>query len=150
MNITPHVACYAMLHAGGSIALIHKARGPHRGKWDLPGGGMQPDEGALGTLVREIAEETGLQVEPDEARITIVGNDLLELNPPHGAFDHMHQIGILYEVRRKEKEALKEDPDGEDSLGARWFTFDEAAAMEDLTPFARYAVSTLMFNQAQT
>lgn len=150
MKLTTHAACYAMLHAGDAIALIHKARGPHRGKWDLPGGGMNPDEGAFGTLIREIEEETGLQIKIDDAEITAVLNDLLPLDPSlHDGFDHMHHIGILYDVELERREGLKEDADGEDSLGAKWYALQEASEL-DLTPFARYAVYVVGLKEPRT
>jgi len=35
------------------------------GRWDLPGGKLEPGEGVIDGLRREIAEETGLQVDVD-------------------------------------------------------------------------------------
>jgi 8-oxo-dGTP pyrophosphatase MutT (NUDIX family) len=34
--------------------------------WELPGGGMDPGESVFDTAIRELAEETGIQVRPDQ------------------------------------------------------------------------------------
>lgn len=44
----------------GQILLLQK----HSGRWDLPGGRLDPDELPKQCLLREIAEETGLAVKP--------------------------------------------------------------------------------------
>jgi|SRR6185437_4465087 len=37
---------------------------PRPGKWDIPGGAVEPDEGIIEAMRREIGEETGLTIEP--------------------------------------------------------------------------------------
>ena len=53
----------AVVHdAAGRLLLIRRAREPGRGLWSLPGGRCEPGEGAAETAVREVREETGLDV----------------------------------------------------------------------------------------
>ncbi|MNG21511.1 8-oxo-dGTP diphosphatase [compost metagenome] len=42
------------------VLLIQKDRGPHTGKWDLPGGTIEFGEDPYDTLIREFEEETGI------------------------------------------------------------------------------------------
>ncbi len=50
--------------AAGRLLLVKRANEPGRGLWSLPGGRVEPGEDDAAALVREMAEETGLVVEP--------------------------------------------------------------------------------------
>ncbi|HEX6699493.1 MAG TPA: NUDIX domain-containing protein [Gaiellaceae bacterium] len=49
----------------GRILLARRAAEVEHGKWDLPGGFVDEDEHPLDATVRELAEETGLEIEPE-------------------------------------------------------------------------------------
>jgi ADP-ribose pyrophosphatase YjhB (NUDIX family) len=57
-------ACALCVDEAGRILLTRRAWEPYAGMWDLPGGFLQEDEHPLDALRRELAEETGLDVEP--------------------------------------------------------------------------------------
>jgi 8-oxo-dGTP diphosphatase len=48
----------------GRLLLVRRANEPGRGLWSLPGGRVEEGEDDAAALVREMAEETGLVVEP--------------------------------------------------------------------------------------
>jgi 8-oxo-dGTP diphosphatase len=60
----PRVPCAgAVVHdAAGRLLLIRRGQEPGRGRWSLPGGRCDPGESAAETAVREVREETGLDV----------------------------------------------------------------------------------------
>jgi 8-oxo-dGTP diphosphatase len=60
----PVVACVgAVVHDGdGRLLLVERGHDPHRGRWTLPGGRVEPGESLEQAVVREIREETGLDV----------------------------------------------------------------------------------------
>jgi len=56
----------AVVHdAAGRLLMIRRGREPGRGLWSLPGGRCEPGETAAETAVREVREETGLEVAAD-------------------------------------------------------------------------------------
>lgn len=47
----------------GRLLVVRRGREPAAGRWTLPGGRVEPGERAADTVVRELREETGLDVE---------------------------------------------------------------------------------------
>lgn len=64
-NSAPAV-CALCVDEDGRVLLTRRAWEPYAGMWDLPGGFLNEDEHPLDGLRRELAEETGLDVEPTE------------------------------------------------------------------------------------
>jgi len=97
----------------GRILLIR--RGDGRG-WSLPGGIMEPGESVVDSLVREVWEETGLQVEP--VRLVGVYSDpeYLHITYPNG--DQVHVVSSTFECRVLGGVL---GPDGEESLEVVYF-----------------------------
>ena len=50
--------------ATGRLLLIQRGHEPEEGRWSVPGGRVRPGESDWYALVREVREETGLDVEP--------------------------------------------------------------------------------------
>lgn len=78
------------------LLLIQKARGPHTGKWDLPGGTIEFGEKPYEALEREIEEETGITGIDGKIRSAIS----YTLIYPYSAnqLEELHHIGIIYDV----------------------------------------------------
>ncbi|MFJ2783621.1 MULTISPECIES: NUDIX domain-containing protein [unclassified Streptomyces] len=69
---------------GGDVLLIERGWPPFQGRLALPGGYVDPGETARAAAVRELAEETGIQVsEPD---LTLVGLYDAPGRDPRGRF----------------------------------------------------------------
>jgi ADP-ribose pyrophosphatase YjhB (NUDIX family) len=56
----------AVLVRDGRVLLGRRRDEPSAGLWDLPGGFLEEGEDALAALRREVLEETGLTIRPDE------------------------------------------------------------------------------------
>lgn len=58
----PVVAVGAVARRDDEILLVRRGRGPAQGRWSLPGGRVELGEDLWEAVVREVAEETGLEV----------------------------------------------------------------------------------------
>lgn len=61
----PAVTAFGLLERDGRYLVLRRAHTPYVGAWDMAGGFVEPGETPEETLLREVAEETQLQVELD-------------------------------------------------------------------------------------
>lgn len=99
------------------ILLSRFSRSPD-GCWSLPGGGVEHGEDPADAVVRELAEETGYDVEVE--RLLSVESSIWQI--PDGT--HVHGVNILYEVDVIGGELANEIDGGSDL--AAWFSLVEA------------------------
>jgi 8-oxo-dGTP diphosphatase len=59
----PLVGVGAVIVQDGRVLLIRRGRNPMKGHWTLPGGVLEVGESLAEGVVREVREETGLEVE---------------------------------------------------------------------------------------
>ncbi len=107
----PKVGVGVFLRHEGKVLLIQRGVPPQRGKWSVPAGFLDRGEDPRVTAVRELYEETNLQVE-------IVGLIDLFFNPDSRG---SASIFILYEARLIGGELQA----GDDALDARFFAPDD-------------------------
>ena len=69
----PAPAVQALVERDGRLLLGRRAFDPSVGLWDLPGGFLEENEHPLDALVRELREETGLEIEPQALRRRLDG-----------------------------------------------------------------------------
>jgi 8-oxo-dGTP diphosphatase len=100
----------------GRLLLVKRGHEPGAGLWSVPGGRIEPGETDAEALVREMAEETGLQVEPGRLIGRVqrpgLGEDVIDIR------DYAATVtgGTLRP--------------GDDAADARWFGEEELAALE--------------------
>src|SRR4051812_36486980 len=99
----------AIVHdAGGRLLVIRRGHPPGEGLWSLPGGRVEPGETDAEALVRELAEETSLRVEP--GRLV-------------GSMEYVGPAGLTYDIR--DYAAIVTGGTlaaGDDASDARWVT----------------------------
>jgi 8-oxo-dGTP diphosphatase len=61
----PEVAVGAVAVRVDQLLLVRRGRGPAAGEWSVPGGRVEPGETLHAAVVREVLEETGLEVVVD-------------------------------------------------------------------------------------
>jgi 8-oxo-dGTP diphosphatase len=60
----PYLAVSAAIFRDGRVLIVRRERAPSRGIYTLPGGGVELGETLEAAVVREVREETGLDIEP--------------------------------------------------------------------------------------
>jgi 8-oxo-dGTP diphosphatase len=63
--IRPEVGVGAVAVHDGAVLLVRRGRGPAAGEWSVPGGHVEMGETLHEAVVREVLEETGLEVVVD-------------------------------------------------------------------------------------
>ena len=117
----------AVIVADGKILLEKRKNQPGRGQWSVPGGLVELGEKAEDTAIREVKEETNLEVEKPE-HIDFVDNIVLDKNRKV----RYHFVINDYLVRLK-KGTLKA---GSDAAELRWVALGDVEKY-DLTPTFR-------------
>jgi NAD+ diphosphatase len=68
---------------------------PDKGKWDLPGGFVDPNENAEEAACRELKEELGINLSPDNLKyITTSPNNYLYRNVPYRTMDIFYEYAV--------------------------------------------------------
>ncbi|MER6810430.1 NUDIX domain-containing protein [Spirillospora sp. NPDC000708] len=97
--------------ASGRLLLVRRGRPPGAGLWSVPGGRVEPGEDDAAAVVRELKEETGLDV---------VAGALA------GSVDRPGPGGVVYEIHDYEARAVGGVlRAGDDAADARWVTAAE-------------------------
>ncbi|WP_200305072.1 NUDIX hydrolase [Streptomyces adelaidensis] len=91
------VAAYAVCVRDGQLLLARWVSRDGEKKWTLPGGGMDHGEDPYDTVIREVAEETGYDVEPT----ALLGIESARRDHPRrlGIPVDFQALRILYEAR---------------------------------------------------
>ena len=137
------VAAYAVVVEEGRLLLtqLSDATGA-AGRWNLPGGGLDPDEGPIEAVVREVAEETGQVV--DRVRLVEVMTQHWVGRSERGPEDY-HAVRLLHVARCERPTRPVVHDVGGSTSDARWVPLAELDGVPVVAsvPFALRAVGVL-------
>jgi 8-oxo-dGTP pyrophosphatase MutT (NUDIX family) len=107
-------AAFAVVHDGpGRVLLVRRA---DDGLWELPGGRIDVGETVSAAAIREVAEETGLQVRV-ESLVGVYSDPAHRLAyPGEGVYQ---QLAICLRARPRDEQPLR--PGADEIAEARWF-----------------------------
>ena len=120
-NPKPTANVFAQRADDGRLLLVRRGRDPYKGCWDIPGGFVEDGEEAFDAAVRELREETGLEV-----RVTgFVG----VFGDRYGGDRGDHTCNLFWT-------GIVDDPDraaaASDVSELAWFTLDEIPGDDEL------------------
>ena len=123
----PVVGVGVVVVDSGKILLIQRGRDPGRGLWAVPGGKVRMGEKLREAAIREVEEETGLEVEV--AEVVWVGEVI-------DGDTHL----VLIDFRGSASSGSLRA--GDDAADARWVSFSELEGYE-LTPTMYDLIETI-------
>lgn len=115
-GVRPEVCVGAVVVDDGRLLLIRRGRGAAQGDWSIPGGRVEPGETLAEAVVRELAEETGL-----EGVCGAFIGWVERLGPDH------HYVILDFEVEVLDSDATPAA--GDDAVEARWVPLAEVPEM---------------------
>jgi 8-oxo-dGTP diphosphatase len=127
-----------VVNAAGEVLLERRS---DNGLWCLPGGMLDPGEDLAEGVVREVWEETGVQVVPERVSGVYSGPDFL-IRYPNG--DEAMIVSIVFACRPVGGEPHVHD---EESLEVRYFARD---ALPEMDMRHRVYLERALCNQSQT
>lgn len=111
----PRATVGAIMVKEGKVLLQLRNHRPFEGRWGFPGGHIEKGETAKEAVIREIKEETGLELKPE----FFCYSD--EICPEEG----WHALAIMFTGAA----GGKERPDPKEVKELRWVPLEEAAGM---------------------
>ncbi|MCS7462352.1 NUDIX hydrolase [Paenibacillus doosanensis] len=120
-----HLGAYGICVFEEKLLVIQKGNGPYVGRYDLPGGTIEPNETVTEAVKREFIEETGITV--NIRRNLGVCDFLIPYELPRRGTTHIHHVAVIYLVEHISGAAI-ENPqkfEGQDSLGACWVQIND-------------------------
>ena len=123
---------YGMITKGDQLLLVQKNKGAYKGLWDLPGGKIEFGEEPETTLIREILEETGLEIKHQ----TFIKSDAVVVNYTDEVMGKvtLHHVGFIFKVEVKDMKHLTPKQDDEELVCTKWCRLEEIE-IESVTPF---------------
>lgn len=106
----------AVIEHGDHILLVKRGGLPGKGQWALPGGFVEDDETLLESAVREVREETGLDLAPEAIASHLLGSHVFD-DPKRSA--RGRTITHAFHFRFSEGEVPKVEG-SDDAEQARW------------------------------
>ncbi len=131
--LLPGVSAVVLRDRDGTRQLL-LGRRTDNGRWALPSGIVEPDEQPAATLVREVAEETGVDIEVE--RLVLLSTDP-EITYDNG--DRCQYISMTFRCRYRSGVATVAD---DESTEVGWFALDEVP--EGLTDRDRHRIAVAL------
>lgn len=120
----PRIGVSACVWRDGKVLLVERGKEPWKGKWSLPGGGLEFGETVREAAQRELSEETG--VTADLAKLVDIDDAIMR---DEAGRPILHYSIVCFTGRWLKGEAEAHD----DVTKVRWAEIDELDRL-DMTP----------------
>ena len=116
-----------MIYSGSKILWIRRGLEPCKGLWAMPAGFMEQGESLQQAAVRELKEETGLEIAPGDLQLSVLSS--------------LTFIDEVYTVFRCRHEEVSLTPPNDEIMDIAWLEESEVPwgdlAYQDTEPFMR-------------
>ena len=120
------IGCGGVVIRDNKALLIQRGINPNRGAWQIPGGYVEADEEILPAVEREVLEEAGVVAKVKD----VVGMRHATAAPNSN----------VYVVFRLEPVSGEPRYDGDETIGAGYFTWEEIENMEGVQGFSLWSI----------
>lgn len=127
-----HIGVYGIVLKENKILLIDKVGGPYNGKLDLPGGTIKLGEKPEDTLIRELKEETNIDVTKYEL-YDVISTKISWIHK--NVKEEINHIGIIYKVLEYDNKILNNiqiNDANDDSKGSNFYNIDNINNLSSL------------------
>lgn len=121
LSVRPIIAVAGVVLRDDRVLLVRRAHAPDAGRWCFPGGKIERGESIECSVVRELNEETGIDVRA--GRLLDVAT-VLDYSSGNEIFQHYIVLLLLCQWLRGEPVA------GDDALDAAWFDIPGLSAVD--------------------
>lgn len=137
--VTADTIVFTIVRGQLHVVLVERANEPFRGKWALPGGFVNQDEDLPEAAVRELAEETGVRIDP-------AGLSQLGVYGKPGRDPRMRVVTVAYWTIQPGLSGLTA---GSDAAAARLVSVEDALDQPDGLAFDHVRILTDAVEQAR-
>ncbi len=106
----------AVVFRGNDVLLVKRGKPPFKGQWSIPGGGLEYGECVKDAVIREVREETGVEIE------LIALLDVFDAIAPDSEQAAAHMVIIDYVAEW----TAGEPAPGDDAIEAEFVPLDDA------------------------
>ena len=124
-----HVVAANLIENDGEYLLVQEGKEAVRGEWNLPAGGVDPEENIEDAAVREAREETGLEVELENFIGVFVDES-----------DRSDATVLVFVYHSEPESFSPEVPEGEEILDVKFFPPESFPEIDVRIPFMKDAV----------
>ncbi len=111
-------SAYAIARRDGRLLMVEPAFAP--GRWDLPGGGVEPGERLAEGVAREVWEETGHRFEAGGGPALFLGEAFFYLPPALEAAASAYRHSLLFALEGTAQPGQGWVPDPHETLRVGW------------------------------
>lgn len=121
----------AVVKKAGHIYLVKRKHAPGEGLWALPGGFVEPNERLRDAAVRELKEETNIDL-PTGLLYGSMGEGVVFDHPGRSLRGRTFSHAFLFDLDKADKKAgLPKTKAADDAADCKAFTYDEILSMPD-------------------
>ncbi|HKS56717.1 MAG TPA: NUDIX domain-containing protein [Steroidobacteraceae bacterium] len=134
-TVERNVVRLVVLEASGRVLLLHvrDATQPEFGTaWELPGGGIEAGEDYIQAAIRELREETGLEIAPECIAAPSWRREVSYVY--RNAHRQQHEMVVAARLREtlpSIRDTNRFDAEKDDVLGGEWWSLEEIAASDE-------------------